>query len=45
MDSLDLLEVVMELEEEFHITIPDEEVEQIKTVEEAIRLIERHRSG
>ena len=38
-DSLDIVELVMELEEEFHITIPDEEAEQIKTVEDAIRFI------
>ncbi len=42
-DSLDIVELVMELEEEFHITIPDEEAEQIKTVEDAIRFIERRR--
>jgi len=45
MDSLDMVELVMELEEEFHVTIPDDEAERIKTVEEAIRFIERHRSG
>ena len=45
MDSLDIVELVMELEEEFHVTIPDDEAERIKTVEEAIRFIERHRSG
>jgi acyl carrier protein len=45
MDSLDVVELVMELEEEFHVTIPDDEAEQIKTIEEAIRFIERHRNG
>ena len=40
-----MVELVMELEEEFHVTIPDDEAERIKTVEEAIRFIERHRSG
>jgi acyl carrier protein len=42
-DSLDGVELVMELEDEFHITIPDDEAEQIKTIEDAIRFVERHR--
>jgi acyl carrier protein len=40
-DSLDIVELVMELEEEFEITIPDEEAEKIKTVGEAIDYIDR----
>jgi len=39
-DSLDIVELVMELEEEFEITIPDEEAEKIKTVGMAIDYIE-----
>jgi acyl carrier protein len=39
-DSLDLVEVVMALEEEFGAQIPDEEAEKIKTVGDAIRYIE-----
>jgi acyl carrier protein len=39
-DSLDIVELVMELEEEFEITIPDEEAEKIKTVGQAIDYIE-----
>lgn len=35
-DSLDTVELVMALEEEFGIEIPDEEAEKIKTVGEAI---------
>ena len=38
-DSLDLVEVVMHLEEEFGITIPDDHVEQIKTVGDAVTYI------
>jgi acyl carrier protein len=38
-DSLDIVELIMELEEEFEITIPDEEAEKIKTVGEAIDYI------
>ena len=40
-DSLDIVELIMELEEEFEINIPDEQAEKIKTVGEAIEYIER----
>ena len=40
-DSLDTVELVMALEEEFETEIPDEEAEKIKTVGEAIDYIER----
>ena len=39
-DSLDTVELVMEFEEEFDITIPDEEAEKIQTVGQAIKYIE-----
>lgn len=39
-DSLDTVELVMELEEEFDITIPDEKAEEIQTVGQAIAYIE-----
>lgn len=38
-DSLDLVEMIMALEEEFDIEVPEEEVESIKTVGEAFALI------
>ena len=41
-DSLDTVELVMELEEEFDISIPDEDAEKIATVGEAIKYIEEH---
>jgi acyl carrier protein len=39
-DSLDQVELVMALEEEFSIEIPDEEAEKMKTVGDAIKYIE-----
>ena len=39
-DSLDTVELVMELEEEFDISIPDEDAEKIQTVGEAIKYID-----
>jgi acyl carrier protein len=41
-DSLDLVELLMELEEEFSVQAPDELAAQIKTVADALRYIERH---
>ena len=38
-DSLDIVELVMALEEEFGISIPDEEAENIKTVGDAVAYI------
>jgi acyl carrier protein len=40
-DSLDTVELVMELEEEFDINIPDDAAEKIQTVGQAIDHIER----
>ncbi|MCV2502081.1 MAG: acyl carrier protein [Candidatus Lightella neohaematopini] len=41
-DSLDTVELVMALEEEFNIEIPDEEAEKITTVQAAIDFIQSH---
>jgi acyl carrier protein len=41
-DSLDQVELVMRLEEEFGIEIPDEDAEKITRVKEAIGYIEEH---
>ena len=38
-DSLDTVELVMEFEEEFDITIPDEEAEKIQTVGQAFEMV------
>ncbi|MBS0208126.1 MAG: acyl carrier protein [Planctomycetes bacterium] len=40
-DSLDTVELVMELEEEFDINIPDDSAEKIQTVGQAIDFIEK----
>ena len=41
-DSLDTVELVMALEDEFDIEIPDEIAEQISTVEDAVKYIADH---
>ncbi len=41
-DSLDTVELVMALEDEFELEIPDEEAEKITTIKEAIDYIESH---
>jgi acyl carrier protein len=41
-DSLDTVELVMQLEEEFKLDIPDEDAEKITRVREAIEYIESH---
>lgn len=43
-DSLDTVELVMELEEEFDITIPDDAAEKIQTVGQAVQYIEQSQS-
>lgn len=42
MDSLDQVELVMALEEDFGFDIPDEEAEKIKTIREAVDYIEKN---
>ena len=41
-DSLDTVELIMEFEKEFGISIPDDQVEKIATVGDAINYIEEH---
>jgi acyl carrier protein len=43
-DSLDIVELVMALEEEYDIEISDEEAEKIQTVGDAIDFIKSHQS-
>jgi acyl carrier protein len=42
-DSLDIVELVMALEEEYELEISDEDAESIKTVQDVVSYIEGHR--
>jgi acyl carrier protein len=44
-DSLDQVELIMAMEEAFDIEIPDEDAEQIKTVQDAINYVEKHQDA
>ena len=39
-DSLDVVEMLMTLEDEFGVSIPDEKVEELKTIPEIVKLID-----
>jgi len=41
-DSLDIVELVMAMEEEFDVEIPDEDAEKIQKVKDAVSYIESH---
>lgn len=42
-DSLDLVDLLMTLEDDFDLEVPDEDVEKIKTVGDLVNYIEEHR--
>jgi len=44
-DSLDLVELIMELEEQFGMEIPDDEAEKITTVDEAVNYVQEHQAA
>jgi acyl carrier protein len=44
-DSLDLVELIMSLEEEFGVEIPDEDAEKIATVGDALNYLDEHGSA
>lgn len=39
-DSLDVIEMLMTLEDEYGITIPDDQISQVRTIEQIVALIE-----
>ena len=41
-DSLDIVELVMELEDEFDVSIPDEDAEKMQTVSDALKYLNEH---
>jgi len=41
-DSLDTVELIMELEKEFDISIPDDQAEKISTVGQAVKFLSEH---
>ncbi len=41
-DSLDIVELVMELEDEFDVSIPDEDAEKMQTIGDAVKYINEH---
>ena len=43
-DSLDLTELIMSLEEEFELEINEEEAEKLKTVNDVVKYIEKHKA-
>lgn len=44
-DSLDLFQVIMSIEKVFKITVPTEEIQNVKTVGEAAKMIQEARAG
>ena len=41
-DSLDIVELLMSFEDEFKVSIPDEKLEQLKTIPEIVAVIEEY---
>ncbi len=44
-DSLDIVELVMALEEEFNLEIPDEDADKLKSVGDAMNYLKQHASA
>lgn len=45
LDSLTVLEIAVDAEMQFQIKIPDEELSKLDTIDETVRLIQRHLAG
>ena len=43
-DSLDVVDLLMSIDDDFEVEVPDEEVENIKTVDDLVKYIENHKS-
>ena len=44
IDSLDAVELVMTLEEEFDIKLPDDVLKQLKTVEDVVKCVDKYKA-
>lgn len=42
-DSLNILEIIIDIERQFHITIPDADVEKLRTVDQLIEYVNKHK--
>ena len=42
-DSLDVVDLLMSIDDEFEVEVPDDEVENIKTVDDLVKYIENHK--
>lgn len=42
MDSLDRVELIMEIEKEFIISVPDDEAEKVSNLSDCVALVEKH---
>lgn len=45
LDSVDLVEIIMDIEETFEISIKDEDIQQVKTVKDLVHLIQSQKAG
>ena len=41
-DSLDIVELLMSFEDEFHVSIPDEKLEELKTIPQIVKVIDEY---
>ncbi len=41
-DSLDIVDLIMSIEDEFEVEVPDDAVDEVKTVGDLVKFIEKH---